>query len=366
MQKETGTRFERLRIILAITGKDIRDALRNKILLSIMIGVALVMLQGKALPLLLKLSDTNRVAIYDQTDKALAAELRFVGGMEVFEASSKQELDRILGEASGDILGVVIPPGFGEGSNADQQTPLEGTYAYWMRPSDIAELERIAESKLTEIAGRQVDIHTEGNAIYPQLDSDGQPFMTALVLVLMTTMICIIVVPYLMIEEKEAHTIKALLVSPAKISEVVIGKALAGLTYGLAAGAVVLAFYHAQIAHWWIAVAACLIGSMLAVALGLLLGSLFSNIANMNLWMSLLLIILLAPVVLIRYVPPHWPAIISTILPWVPTVALYNSYALSFTAAPSLIQAFSYLGIVLASAIVVLAIVASIVRRSDR
>ena len=364
MEKSSG--MERLRIILAITGKDIRDALRNKILISIMIGVALVVAQGKALPLLLKLSDTARVAIYNQADESLITTLRAGGGMEVIEVASPQGLGTVLAEASGDMIGIVIPAGFGEGGDLDPSFSLEAFYPYWMDPEEIAELERIAESELSAVVGVPVDINTQGNAIHPQVDSGGQPFMTALVVVLLTTMICIIIVPYLMVEEKEAHTLDALLVSPARVGEVVIGKALAGLTYGLAAGTVVMLFYQAQVVHWWIAIAACVIGSMLAIALGLMLGSLFDNMANMNLWMGLLLVILIAPVLLIRYMPPQWPAIISDILPWWPTVALYRSYMLSFTAAPSLMQAFGYLGIILASAIVVLAFVARIVRRSDR
>ncbi len=364
MMKRSG--LERLRIILAITAKDIRDALRNKILISIMIGVALVVAQGKALPLLLKLSDTPRAAIYDQMDASLITALRAGGGMEVFEASSQQELEKMLAEASGDMIGIVIPASFSEGGDMDPSLPLEGFYPYWMDPEQITELERIAETELIAVIGAPVDIDTQGNAIHPLVDTGGQPFLTALVVVLLTTMICIIIVPYLMVEEKEAHTMEALLVSPARAGEVVIGKALAGLAYGVAAWAVVMAFYQAQIVHWWIAIAACVIGSMLAIGLGLLLGSLFNNIANMNLWMSLLLVVLIGPVLLIRYIPPQWPAILSDILPWWPTVALYRSYMLSFTAAPSLMLVFSYLGVVLASAIIVLAIVARVVRRSDR
>jgi ABC-type multidrug transport system permease subunit len=364
MEKSSG--MERLRIILAITGKDIRDALRNKILISIMIGVALVVAQGKALPLLLKLSDTARVAIYNQADESLITTLRAGGGMEVIEVASPQELGTILAEASGDMIGFVIPAAFGEGGDRDSALTIEGFYPYWMDLEEITELEVIAESELSAAIGVPVDIDTQGNAVHPQEDSGGQPFMTALIVVLLTTMICVIIVPYLMVEEKEAHTLEALLVSPAKASEVVIGKALAGLTYGFAAGAVVMLFYQAQIVHWWIVIAACVIGSMFAIALGLLLGSLFNNMANMNLWMSLLLVILIAPVLLIRYMPPQWPAIISDILPWWPTVALYRSYMLSFTASPSILQVWIYLGVVLASAIVVLAIVARIVRRSDR
>ena len=43
-----------LRIILSIALKDIRDAIQNKLILGIMIGVALTMLSSQALPLLLK------------------------------------------------------------------------------------------------------------------------------------------------------------------------------------------------------------------------------------------------------------------------------------------------------------------------
>lgn len=190
--------------------------------------------------------------------------------------------------------------------------------------------------------------------------------MSAMVMMLLTTLICLIVVPYLMIEEKETHTMQSLLVSPARIGEVVTGKALAGLAYGLAAGVVVLAFYQVQIVHWWIAIATCIVGSLLAVSLGLLLGSLFENIPVMNLWMSLLVVFLMGAVLLTRYIPASWPDFISAILPWIPTVTLFNTYMLSFTASPPLAQVGANLGILLATTAAILAVVAGIIRRSDR
>jgi len=42
-----------------------------------------------------------------------------------------------------------------------------------------------------------------------------------------------------MVEEKEKHTMEALLVSPASYSQIVLGKTIAGIFYCLTAAAVV-------------------------------------------------------------------------------------------------------------------------------
>jgi ABC-2 type transport system permease protein len=362
MKKEA--RPSRMQIILAITGKDIQDALKNRILLTIMIGVALVMVQGKALPLLLKLTDDVPVAVFNQGEGPIVEDLRSHGQVRVIGASSLQELQLIVGEASANILGIVVPPNYGSGDDSSNELTLEGFYAYWMEQEEVAELESLVEEHLGEMTGSTVSLNTV--AAYPQPGSGGQPFMSAMVMMLLTTLICLIVVPYLMIEEKETHTMQSLLVSPARIGEVVTGKALAGLAYGLAAGVVVLAFYQVQIVHWWIAIATCIVGSLLAVSLGLLLGSLFENIPVMNLWMSLLVVFLMGAVLLTRYIPASWPDFISAILPWIPTVTLFNTYMLSFTASPPLAQVGANLGILLATTAAILAVVAGIIRRSDR
>jgi ABC-type Na+ efflux pump permease subunit len=358
------TRPNRMRIILAITRKDIQDALRNRILITIMIGVAIVMLQGRALPLLIKLSDRVQVAVFNEGEGPIVEDLRSHGEIHVIGAASSQELQQLVGEASGSILGIVAPPDYGSDHLENNEILLEGFHAYWMDPGEVAEFETMIERHLREMTGSVVNIDTD--AAYAQPDSGGQPFMSAMVMMLMTILICVVVVPYLMIEEKQAHTMQSLLVSPARIGDVVLGKALAGLVYGLAAGVVVLAFYHAQIVHCWIAIATCITGSLLAVALGLLLGSLFENIPAMNLWMGLLVIILIGAVLVGQYVPAHWPASITAILPWIPTVTLYKTYMLSFTESPSVYQVGTNLGVILVMTSLLLAIVAGIVRRSDR
>ena len=73
--------------------------------------------------------------------------------------------------------------------------------------------------------------------------------MISLSLAVVIITIGIILVPFLMIEEKENHTIEALMVSPAIYSQIVIGKAIAGTFYCLVAAAIVLLVNYAVIAQ---------------------------------------------------------------------------------------------------------------------
>ncbi|MCA9969225.1 MAG: hypothetical protein KC425_03370, partial [Anaerolineales bacterium] len=71
------------RIVLALAGKDVVDALKNKTTLTMVLGLALMMLTVQALPLLLKLDSRPRVAVYDAARTALADALRQAGAVQV-------------------------------------------------------------------------------------------------------------------------------------------------------------------------------------------------------------------------------------------------------------------------------------------
>ena len=69
--------------------------------------------------------------------------------------------------------------------------------------------------------------------------------------------------PLLIIEEKESHTFEALLVSPASLTQVITGKALAGAAYCLAAVLAVLLLTGYLVAQWHIMLLAILLGTVL-------------------------------------------------------------------------------------------------------
>jgi ABC-2 type transport system permease protein len=84
-------------------------------------------------------------------------------------------------------------------------------------------------------------------------------------------------VPNLLIEEKEQGTLRILLVSPASLADVVMGKLLVGLAYQLVLGLATLAVQRAFTGQTPLVLLFLLGGSCLGIALGLLVGSIFKT-----------------------------------------------------------------------------------------
>jgi len=366
MIRTNGKLAENLRIIWAIAAKDILDAIKNKTTMSVILGVAIMMLSSQAIPLLLKLDRTPWVVVYDEGESHLMEELGKSKGLRLLSVASQQELANTLGESRETLLGLVIPMNLDRVLEAGDHVELNGYFAHWVSESDATEKRVFFEQQLTQLAEQPVRINTNGNIIYPQPNSDGGPFMVSMSLVIAIVTICGIVVPYSMIEEKETHTMDVLLVSPASISQVVIGKALAGLVYGLAAGGTVLVFNQAMVVHWGVAILATICGTLFAVAVGLLMGSMFDNPGSMNLWFGVVVTVLMMPVLLNVMKVPSWPKIVTTIMSWIPTVALARVFGVSFSGSAPLRLVLPDLGIVVGSAVLVLALVVWKIRRADR
>ena len=366
MNRTSSKLAENLRVVWAVASKDIFDAIRNKTTMSVVLGVAILMMSSQALPLLLKLDRTPRVVVYDAGESHLVEALGENKGLILLEVASQQALEDTLGASRETLLGLVIPVGLDQTLEAGEHVGLNGYFAHWVSESDATERSRLFEQHLSALVGQPVPIKLEGNIVYPQPDSDGGPFMVSMSLVIAIVTICGIVVPYSMIEEKETHTMDVLLISPASISQVVVGKALAGLVYGLAAGGTVLVFNQALVVHWGVAILATICGTLFAVAVGLLLGSLLDNPGSMNLWFGVVVTVLMMPVFLNVMKVPSWPKIMTTIMSWLPTVALARIFGVSFSGSAPLGLVLPDLGIVVGSAALVLALVVWKVRRADR
>jgi len=366
MNRTSGRLSENLRIIWAIAAKDIVDAIRNKTTISIILGVAIMMLSSQALPLLLKLNRTPWVVVYDAGESHLVEALGKSKDLKLRAVGSQQEMEDTLGESRETLLGLVIPVGVDQALEAADHVELDGYFAHWVSEPDATERRLFFEQQLSELAGQPLRINVEGNIVYPQPNSDGGPFMVSISLVIAIVTICGIVVPYSMIEEKETHTMDVLLVSPASTSQVVVGKALAGLVYGLAAAGTVLAFNQAMVVHWGVAILAAICGTLFAVAVGLLMGSLFDNPGSMNLWFGVIVVFLMMPVFFTVVKVPSWPEIVTTIMSWIPTVALARVFGVSFSGSAALGLVLPDLGIVVGSAALVLALVVWKVRQADR
>jgi ABC-2 type transport system permease protein len=355
---------EHLRIIWAIAAKDMVDAIKNRMTLSVIVGIGMMMLTGQAFPFLLSLSDISQVVVYDAGDSRLVDELREDDGYRLLAAESKEELDEILLSMNADVLGLSVPADFDQVLDSGGTAELDG-YVVWAARSAASELKAEMEGYLAELLGQPVSVRVEGNLVYPPAEGGGRIGMIASVLVLVLVCMGGFIIPYLIFEEKQTHTMEALLISPASVGQIIAGKALAGLFYCLTAAAVALAFNHAVIVNWGVALLAVVCGAILIIAIGLVVGSVFQTAQEMSVWIAIPVAALLLPAMVVM-VDMRLPAWLDALVPWLPTIALAKVFMLSFSDSATVARALPELAILIGWALPVYALVVWIVRRSDR
>ena len=316
----------RLRIIGAIAAKDIAEAIRNKSIISILIGVAILLLSTRALPLLTRLNDDQRLVVYTE-NRELLRTLRRYEGLSVSPAASADILSDVVGQNMGSLLGI----------NLDQPLPAgDGplTFAayqvHWLSTDDAAAAQAATEAALSEIYDRPVSL--ELVRAYPPAASGGQPAIAAMTFMMIMLVIGAALVPFLFIEEREGKTLDLLLVSPASVNELVIGKAVAGLVYVFAAGAVLLALYSYLIVQWPVAITVVLLGGLMAVMVGLVFGAFMENQGVLNFVAGLALILMFLPPLVEQFAADRGPAFLANIIHWLPTTAMSRLLRLSMAA----------------------------------
>jgi ABC-2 type transport system permease protein len=140
-----------------------------------------------------------------------------------------------------------------------------------------------------------------------------------------------LVVPLLLVEEKEKRTLDFLLTSPAKLTEIITGKALTGVVYSVLIVGVLLAVNYKLIGNWPLTLLTVLVGLLFVVSIGLVMGSLFQNTMQVNTWASLVLMILLAP----SFPLPGLQAALEAGLRLIPTYYFVEALRLALAGTPS-------------------------------
>ncbi|MFZ0534576.1 MAG: ABC transporter permease [Anaerolineales bacterium] len=361
--KTTNTISDHLNIIWTIASKDIVDALKSKVVVSMIIMLSLILLMPKMLPLIFEQSQTV-LPVYDMGDSHLMAELITTPDISIQKLRSEQELQTALCSAVYPLIGLRIPADFDQAIVAGGQVEIQGSVC-WSKRHKVSGLQLKLEEMLSQALDQPVAIHIEGNIVYPP--SDGVLLLSIVNInsVLMILMMGIFLVPSLLIEEKETKTMQALLVSPASISQVVVGKALAGLFYILVTAVMVFTISWAEVIHWDTVLLFVIGGGFFSVAVGLVLGSFCEKQQDMVGWMTALLLLQLGAI-FAKMLGMELPTLVENILPWVPSVALAEICRVSFSEAVPTAQVLTNLGIVLAVSLMLYALVVWKVRRSDR
>lgn len=355
-----------LRIIWAIAAKDIGTAIKNKMVLSIVLGTALVVVNGSVLPMLLGLGNTPTAIVYDEGRSTIVRALAAREDFRLRLVDSREEMYKTVSGAPETRLGLVIPEDFDQRAGTRESIELQGYIAHWADPEKVSQWVPIFEKELGLASWGTVRINTEGHVLYPAVDTGGQLSLTSLMMVIVILTIGMALVPLLFIEEKEAHTFEALLVSPASLGQVVAGKAVAGGFYCLIAAVVVLLLNRYLFVHWGVALLAVLLGAAFAVALGLVVGFLSDTPATTGLWGGLLIVILIVLTGLQAFKGEDWPQFVQTLLDRQPGSAMIEMLRISMAGEVPLGLLWVNAAALLAVALAIYMVVLGLLRSADR
>jgi ABC-2 type transport system permease protein len=325
--------------------------------------LSITLLLPKALPYIFEQVEPV-LPVYNAGGSPLMADLLGTSGVSVQQLHSEQELKLALCGAIYPEIGLILPANAEQVSSGGEQVEFQG-YVCWSRRHQVSAVQPKLEGLLSQSMGRKVKIQLEGNIVYPPAKGVLYISLATVNIVVLILMVGIFMIPSLILEEKETKTLQALLVSPASISQVVAGKALAGLFYILVSAILIFFISWTDVIHLDMVILFIIGSGIFSVAVGLLLGSIFDRQQDMVGWMTALFLILIGAV-LIKTLSIELPSLFRIILPWVPSVALAEIYRAALSETISAIQVWTNFGIVLAVSLLLYIIVIYKIRQSDR
>jgi ABC-2 type transport system permease protein len=334
------------RVIAAIAQKDLIDAIRNRYLLvALLTPLSIALVMRLILPGINELSNLT-IVVHDPDLSIMVSQLREAPQIKLVdvdsEASARAEVEKI--KASGAL---VVPPNFDADVAAGKQPKLTVYVNNKKNIVEQANFKSLVERQVRSLVPQPPPAELNWINIREETDSEREfnlnHMVLPLLLLLTFGMTGAFVVPLLLVEEKEKRTIDFLLTSPAKLMEVIAGKAFTGVVYSALIAAVLLALNRQMIGNWPLTMLTIVFGLFLVVAIGLLMGSLFQTTMQVNTWASLVLLVLMAP----SFSFPGSPLVLQPAMRFIPTYYFVESLKLALAGTASL-RMWGYLAVVIA------------------
>lgn len=345
-------------IVASIAGKDIGEALHNKLALSILLGTLLMVVLNSAMPRLISGRSTPGAIVVDTGEAQWVQNLPVQDDYRLRVVDSEQAMMTLVGMGNTRQIGLVLPDDFTRRMEAGAPVELQAYAIHWMRAQDAERLGQYFSQVLSQASGTQVEIRgAPPLAVYPDGDNPGQIFLLTQLLAYVLLMVGVILVPLLLLEEKENHTLEILRVSPASNGHILLGKALAGGFYGVLAGGVMLALNGYMVANWGIALLALFGTILFSVSLGLLIGVLADNATSASAWGGLIMLVLVLLTLFVNYLPAGWPAWLKSGLTYQPAGALVNLFQSACLGDPLMRSVYLSLGTIFLASLLLLLLV---------
>ena len=353
------------RVVAAIAQKDLIDAIRNRYLLvALLTPLSVALLLRLMVPNLESLNNLT-IVVHDPDRSTLVSQLRAAPKIKLVDvnsaANAKAEVETI--DADGAL---VVPTSFDADVAAGKQPKLTAYVNNKKNNIEQVAFRRLLERQVGSLVERPppaeinwIDVHEETGSP-SERGFNLNEMMLPLLLLLTFGMTGALVVPLLLVEEKEKRTMDFLLTSPARISEVIAGKALTGVVYSVLIAGVLLGVNRQLVGNWPLTTLTILVGLLLIVAIGLLMGSIFQTTMQINTWASLALLVLIAP----SFPIPGSARILDAAMYFIPTYYFVEALKLSLagTGSPRM---WGYLAVVLGCTVVAFFAVTWALRREQ-
>ncbi len=252
-----------------------------------------------------------RLGIVDEGDSQITAETEGMEGISLTVLDDAEELKTQV-EANDLDAGLILPAGFDEAVRSGEQPDLQFYIGGESLASNRIILTVTAIDLVRELEGSTAPVTVD----VVNFGTTGLPISVRLVPVIVfyaLVMAGIFIPGSNLVEEKEQGTLMALLVSPAKIGDVLTAKWALGTVLATVMATATLALNQALGGNWLQVLVVVFVAASLSSMIGLLIGTFAKDSAMMFGLVKGLGIFLFAPTLF--YIFPEWPQWIAKLFP---------------------------------------------------
>ncbi|WP_372594988.1 ABC transporter permease [Actinotalea sp.] len=252
-----------------------------------------------------------RLAVVDEGSSSITAALREMDGIDLTLLDDADAL-RAAVEANDHDGGLVLPPGFDESVRAGDRPPLDLFLSGESYAANRLILTVTTLDLVRAVDGGPPPVQVD----LVRLGSAGLPIGLRLVPVIMMYALFIagaFLPASSMVDEKTRGTLTAILVTPARVSEVLVAKAALGSLMAFLVSIMTLWLNSALGANWPQVLVVVALGAVFSSLLGLVIGSLAKDGAMLFTIVKSSGILLFGPVIF--YLFPDWPQWIARLFP---------------------------------------------------
>ncbi len=252
-----------------------------------------------------------RLGIVDKGTSALTTDAQALEGIEVTLLDDAEELKAQV-EANDLDAGVVLQADFDRAVRSGERPDLEFYIGGESLASNRVILGVTALDLVREVEGKvspvDVVINDFGEAVLPLSRR-----LIPLVLMYSFIMAGVFLPAFAVAQEREQHTLSALVVTPVRLPEILAGKALMGLTMAVAMAVVTLGLNQALGASPVALIAAIVVAAIMSTMIGLVFATGSKDVTMLYALIKGTGILIMGPVVF--YIFPSWPQWIAKLFP---------------------------------------------------